>query len=182
MHSFPALPAIAFLAEHLAVFGDGAATEVPRRDVVGFHLGKLEMLSTVGAETHLTFVSRKFLRISEGTNGQMLLLTSEDVRINTRLLGHVIIEDEALYLFIDLVVVDYYVFVLFVKHPPPHAFHNLLSFLGRAERSVDPGDDRLEELPQRRSVHIVLMVRHVKLDVAVRDPVDGGLQIILANG
>ena len=53
---FSAFPTVAVTAEHLAVFGNGAAALVPWSDVVGFHLLKLEMLATVGANAKLTLV------------------------------------------------------------------------------------------------------------------------------
>ena len=64
----PTFPAVAFTAKHLTILRNGLATEVPRRDVVGFHLGKLEMLLAVGTDATLPFVSCQLLRIGEGSN------------------------------------------------------------------------------------------------------------------
>ena len=48
-----ALAAVAVAAEHLAVGGDGAAAVAPRRDVVGLHLGELEVRAAERADAML---------------------------------------------------------------------------------------------------------------------------------
>ena len=91
MHLFPALSAVALFAEHLAIFGDGFAAEMPRRDVVGFHLGEVEMLAAVGTDAALPLVGRQFLRIGEGSDGKIFLFSGKDVGVDARLLRHVIV-------------------------------------------------------------------------------------------
>ena len=111
---FSALSAIAFATEHLAVFSHGLSARVPRGDVVCFHLRQLKMLSAVGAETALPLVGRQFLRIRERPDGQVFFLTSENVRIDAGLLGHIIIQNQPLYFIVNLLIVKYFIFKLLV--------------------------------------------------------------------
>ena len=155
---------------------------MPRRDVVGLHLRQVEMLPAVGTETHLTLVGRQFLRIGEGSNRQVFLFACEDIRIDARLFGYIVVEDEAFHLVVNLFEIKYLVFELLVEPTPIHAFHDFLALLGGAERGLNPSDDRLEELPQRGRARVVLMVRHIDLDIAVRNPRDGRFEIVLTDG
>ena len=52
--SFRPFAAVAVAAEHLAVGGDGPPSVAPRRDVVGLHLGKLEVRPAQGADPVLS--------------------------------------------------------------------------------------------------------------------------------
>ena len=181
LESFSAFPSVALAAKHLAVVGNSAAPIVPWRDVVGLHLAQLEVLAAVGAETHLSLVGRQLLRIGEGTDREIFLLPRENVWINARFFCYVIVENEALHFIINRLIIKHLFFILLIKHPPLNTFHDLFALLGGTESGLDPSDDRLEKLAQRCGARVVLVVRHVYLDVAVRNPRDGGFEIILAD-
>lgn len=179
---FPTFPTVALATKHLAVFGSGAATIVPRRDVVGLHLIQLKMLVAMRADSQLIFVGRQLLRLAKCTNREEFLFARQDVRIDARLLGHVVVQYQLLNLLIHCLAVDDSVFKCFVERTPVNTFHDLFSFFGWLERTFYPCDDRLEKLPQGGGTRVVLMIGHVNFYVSIRDPGDGRLQIVLSDG
>ena len=76
---FPTLSAVAFATKHLTILRDGLATEVPRRDVVGFHLLDLEVLAANGADAILFFVDFSFGIIIECADAKMVLVVVENI-------------------------------------------------------------------------------------------------------
>lgn len=164
---FPTFPTVALATKHLAVFGSGAATIVPRRDVVGLHLIQLKMLVAMRTDAELVFIGRQFLRIAECANGKIFFLACQDVRIYACFLRHIIVQNQFLDLLIHCLAVDDSVFKCFVERTPVNTFHDLFSFFGWLERTFYPCDDRLEKLPQGGGTRVVLMIGHVNLYVAV---------------
>ncbi len=149
--------------------------------MVGLHLAQLEVLAAVGAETHLSLVGRQLLRIGEGTDREIFLLPRENVWINARFFCYVIVENEALHFIINRLIIKHLFFILLIKHPPLNTFHDLFALLGGTESCLLYTSPSLEKLPQRCGARVVLVVRHIDLDVAVRNPRDGGFEIILAD-
>lgn len=127
---FPTFPTVALAAEHLTVFGNSAASVVPRRDVVGLHLIQLKMLVAMRADSQLIFVGRQLLRLAKRTNREEFLFARQDVRIDARLLGHVVVQYQLLNLFVHGFAVDDAVFELLVQRAPVDALHDFLAFFG----------------------------------------------------
>ena len=65
-------------AEHLAVVGGRGAALAPRSDVVGMHLGKLEVLTTVWADALLALVGSALHALVERADGKAAFLVSSE--------------------------------------------------------------------------------------------------------
>ena len=86
------LPPITPPTQHLTILLDGLATLAPRGYVVGLHLFKPKLLATHRAHPVLTGIGGQLLAVGEGTYGEVTLVASEDVGVDTALLGHVVVE------------------------------------------------------------------------------------------
>ena len=86
-----ALAAVALLAEHLAIFGDGFAALAPRRDVIRLHAVRFEVLAAFPEQSLLPLVRLPFLTGREGPDVQMPLLARQNVRVDPLFVRNIVI-------------------------------------------------------------------------------------------
>ena len=170
-------------AQQLAILSNRFAAFYPGGDVVGLHLLNLPVClfpmlgHAVGANAALALIDFALHGIVEGAQVQELLVAGEDILVDAGFLLHFRILHQRRYLGFQGSGVQRLLAELVVNLAPGQAFH-LLAVGG--EDGLDPVDDAGVVEPQFVAVGISLVVGHILLDVAARDPFENKLQQALA--
>jgi hypothetical protein len=91
---FSSFSSVAVLAEHLQIVGYGFATLAPRSDVVALHLLNAERLMAERTDAMLSLIGFLLLGIGEGTDAQVSLFVSEQIRVDATLVRHIIVHQQ----------------------------------------------------------------------------------------
>ena len=136
---------VAVAAQHLAVVGRGLATLAPRNDMVRVHLLVLEVLAADRADALLALIRRTRIALVEGADGQRLLLARQQVLVDTRLPGDILVRHQLAHALLKRLRVEVATLMMLVIEQAPRETLHLLALL--REHSLHPLDNRAEVTP-----------------------------------
>jgi hypothetical protein len=117
---------------------------------------------TARTDPRLSLICLSFHLIGKGTNTQKSFISREDIFIDSRFFGHIFILHEYTDLFFEFLRIIIVLLKLVIETPPIHSLH--LSAIVR-EYDLDPRYHILIVEPECIRIRVVLMLRHVLLDM-----------------
>ncbi len=99
---------------------------MPRRDVVRLHLSDREVAFTDRANAVLTFVGFGSVFLCKLANVEVAFLAVKNKAVDAQLVGHVIINQQAFYLFLRLIRIEHSGAKFIVKVAPKEQISNSL--------------------------------------------------------